>query len=129
MNRGTEGGETRRGRGLGAALLVALLLPPATLFRQADFIPHPPAEHCGLDTIHRIDLNRAGAAELTLIPGIGPRLAAALVEYRNRSGPFLRLEDIQRVHGLGPAKAAAMDGWILTDGRGNLPIPAGNGIR
>lgn len=50
----------------------------------------------------RIDINTAPEAELMLLPGIGPRLAERVVGNRERHGPFTSLEDLQRVHGIGP---------------------------
>ncbi len=53
-------------------------------------------------SLYRIDLNRAGAAELQQLPGIGPKRAERIVAYRERHGPFHRLEDLERVDGIGP---------------------------
>lgn len=50
----------------------------------------------------RLDLNRASAAELEVLPGIGPRRAEALVLARLRGGPFLAVEDLLRIDGFGP---------------------------
>lgn len=52
----------------------------------------------------RIDLNRATEAELTLLPGIGPSLARALVEARDRHGGFADWDAVDEVRGVGPAK-------------------------
>jgi len=51
----------------------------------------------------RIAVNRASAAELETLPGIGPALAAAIVEERRTGGPFRSAEDLMRVRGIGPA--------------------------
>jgi len=53
-----------------------------------------------------LDPNRATAAELAQVPGLSPRLAAELVEDRERRGPFLRVEEVERVRGIGPARLA-----------------------
>ena len=55
----------------------------------------PPAE------LPRLDLNRASVAELESLPGVGPKLAAALVENR----PYKSLDELSRVPGLGPRGA------------------------
>lgn len=49
-----------------------------------------------------IDLNRASAAELELLPRVGPRLAERIVEERERGGPFRSVGDLERVRGIGP---------------------------
>ena len=51
----------------------------------------------------RIDVNDADAAALESLPGIGPALAAAIVEYRERVGSFSTLDDLDAVAGIGPA--------------------------
>ena len=50
-----------------------------------------------------INLNRADAATLATLPGIGPVLAGRIVADRAAHGAFARIEDIQRVSGIGPA--------------------------
>jgi competence protein ComEA len=49
----------------------------------------------------RIDLNRASAAELEALPGIGPAKAAAIVGHRDEHGPFGEPGDLRAVTGIG----------------------------
>jgi len=51
-----------------------------------------------------LDLNRASAAELALVPGLSPRLGEAVVADRERRGPFASVHDLERVKGIGPAR-------------------------
>lgn len=51
----------------------------------------------------RLDLNIASVEELERLPGIGPRTAQAIVDYRLKHGPFRHLEDLLAVPGIGPA--------------------------
>lgn len=50
-----------------------------------------------------VDLNRATAAELERLPGVGPVTAARIVVDREDHGPYESLEDLARVRGIGPA--------------------------
>lgn len=50
----------------------------------------------------RIDLNTADAAQLTLLPDIGPARARAIIADREARGPFSALADLERVPGIGP---------------------------
>jgi competence ComEA-like helix-hairpin-helix protein len=50
-----------------------------------------------------IDLNRATLEELTGLPGVGPSLAARIIEARTIE-PFSTVEDLRRVRGLGESK-------------------------
>jgi len=55
-----------------------------------------------------VAVNRADAAQLATLPGIGPRLAEAIVEERRRNGPFRSPDDLRRVRGIGPALVARL---------------------
>lgn len=47
-----------------------------------------------------ININTADAEELELLPGIGPSLANAIIEYRQYNGAFTKTEDIMNVKGI-----------------------------
>jgi len=49
----------------------------------------------------QIDINRAGARELVLLPGVGATLARRIIANRQRSGPFESVEAMARVRGIG----------------------------
>ncbi len=51
-----------------------------------------------------IDINRASAAELEALNGVGPSIAAAIVAHRDEHGPFPSVESLLDVGGIGPAK-------------------------
>lgn len=55
-----------------------------------------------------LDLNTATVDELDALPGVGPATASAIVDDRERNGPFAAVEDLERVPGIGPAKLAAL---------------------
>src|ERR1700677_3455409 len=47
-----------------------------------------------------VDLNSATAAELQQVPGIGPATAKSIINFREKSGPFRRVEDMLAIHGI-----------------------------
>ena len=49
----------------------------------------------------KININKASAEELTQLKGIGPSIAAKIIEYRDKNGPFKNPEDITMVSGIG----------------------------
>ena len=51
-----------------------------------------------------ININRASAKEFDGLAGIGPVIAKRIVEYRRINGPFMTIEDLQKVSGIGSAK-------------------------
>lgn len=55
----------------------------------------------GADSVFPLNINEATASELQSLPGIGPSLARAIVEYRSQFGPFIKPEDIVKVPGIG----------------------------
>jgi competence protein ComEA len=67
-----------------------------------------PAATDGAGASRPIDLNTATASELETLPGVGPATAAAIVDDRERHGPFAAVGDLERVPGIGPAKLAAI---------------------
>ena len=63
-----------------------------------------------------IDPNLADAATLETLPGVGPARALAILEARRRQ-PFRRVEDLERVPGIGPRTVAGMAGSLGIAGR------------
>ena len=53
------------------------------------------------DVPHQININMADQTELMTLSGIGEKLAASIVNYREEHGPFLRMEDVSQVPGIG----------------------------
>ena len=60
----------------------------------------------------RIDINTADAAQLVTIPGIGETRAAAILAYREKNGPFAKVEDIMQVSGIKSALFEKMKDYI-----------------
>ncbi|MHA3704450.1 ComEA family DNA-binding protein [Jatrophihabitans sp. YIM 134969] len=53
-----------------------------------------------------VDLNTAGLADLDTLPGVGPVLAQAIVDWRTDHGRFASVDDLQQVTGIGPSRFA-----------------------
>jgi len=49
-----------------------------------------------------LDLDSASAADFDRLPGIGPVLAARIVEHRRTHGPFRHVDELLSVPGIGP---------------------------
>jgi competence protein ComEA len=48
-----------------------------------------------------VNLNTASAADLEGLPGIGAKTAARIIEYRQKNGPFKKVEELMNVRGVG----------------------------
>ncbi len=71
----------------------------------------PPLPSCAVVPVV-VDVNAASGAQLQALPGLGPSRAEALVLERIRSGPFTGLEDLERVHGFGPAMRRSLEPFV-----------------
>lgn len=97
---------------ISAALALAALAgqPPRTPAPATSAAPQPhrpevQASTAALEALRdgrRLDLNRASAADLELLPGIGPSLAQRIVDDRSTHGAFASIDALRRVHGIGP---------------------------
>jgi competence protein ComEA len=59
-----------------------------------------------------INLNTATAAELETLPGVGPVLAARIIQDRTTSGNFKTVDDLDRVSGVGEHILQSVDGLV-----------------
>ena len=48
-----------------------------------------------------VNLNTASTTDLEGLPGIGAKTAARILEYRQKNGPFKKVEDLMNVRGVG----------------------------
>ena len=53
-----------------------------------------------------VDINTADAVALEALPGIGPSIAQAIVEWREANGQFASVDELEDVPGIGPATLA-----------------------
>src|SRR3982750_2528729 len=48
-----------------------------------------------------ININTATQAQFESLPGLGPKVAERILEYRQKNGPFKKVEDLMNVKGIG----------------------------
>jgi competence protein ComEA len=80
-----------------ASLLAAL--PSASVAAQAKSAARSAAKPAAPAAI--VNLNTASAADLEGLPGIGAKTAARILEYRQKNGPFKKIEELMNVRGVG----------------------------
>lgn len=79
-----------------------------------------------------VDVDLATPEELDRLPGIGPALAARIVEDRERNGPFGSLAGLDRVKGIGPALAERLRPHVtfsLSPRPHDTEVPVAKGTR
>ena len=93
---------------LPTVLLLSINLASFALPAQVASPPKPPSPaHTAV-----LDINRASAEEFEKLPGIGPKMAAQIVAYRAKHGPFRRVEDLLIIKGMGNKKWNALRPYV-----------------
>lgn len=85
-------------------ILFACLLVVAALYYPPLWATNPPQGAVSAMAAvqnDRLNINTASAADLTALPGIGEKKAAAIVAYRDANGPFTEVEQLLQVDGIG----------------------------
>jgi competence ComEA-like helix-hairpin-helix protein len=49
----------------------------------------------------RLNINSATVDQLEALPGVGPKLAARIIEYRQKAGSFRSVQELMNVKGIG----------------------------
>lgn len=88
----------------------ALALGGVLLWRLTH-LPHDQS-HPPIDAGYRIDLNRADAATLQLLPGLGPSIAENVVHHRQTHGPFRAAAELENVRMIGPVLRERIEPWV-----------------
>jgi len=85
------------------ALAVAFVLTCTTGLAVAAAKPAPAG---------KVNINTASAEQLTALPGIGPKLAARIVEYRQKSGTFKSVQELMNVQGVGEKNLKKIEAYL-----------------
>ena len=91
------------------ALAVVLLALPSFAFAS------PPAAATEMVASAPLNINQASAKELIKLPGIGKVTAERIIEFREANGPFVALEDLLKVNGVGKKTLAKIKNQISLD--------------
>jgi len=93
------------------AAMATLATAPALLAQQP-----PPAARAAI-----VDLNSASLGDLESLPGIGRRTAERIIEYRQKSGGFKKIEELMNVKGIGEKSFLKLKPLIAVAPRGEKP--------
>ncbi|HTO55176.1 MAG TPA: helix-hairpin-helix domain-containing protein [Myxococcota bacterium] len=95
------------------ALALALLLSTPAAAAGTDSGARAPAS----SLIGVVNVNSATAEELSLLPGVGPAKAAAIIRYRTEHGAFKRVEDLSQVKGIGEKQVEKLRPHVALEGK------------
>jgi competence protein ComEA len=68
-----------------------------------------------LTMVLALNLNTATRAQLEALPGVGPVLAARIIEFREKKGGFKRVEELLAIPGISEAKWKALREFLTVD--------------
>jgi competence protein ComEA len=91
----------RRFAATGLALAMAALLVSAPAMAAGK--PNPSA---------KVNINTASVEQLTTLPGVGPTLAARIVEHRQKAGTFRSTQELMNVKGIGERNFSKIEAWL-----------------
>lgn len=67
-----------------------------------------------------VNINKAGAEELRLLPGVDKKTAEAIVSYRAKNGNFKTADDLGKVSGIGPKRLGKIKQYLALEGETTL---------
>lgn len=84
------------------ALMMLTLAAPVSFAEQSQILAAASTQTTASTSVKTVNINTADAATLAReLQGIGPQKAQAIVEYREKFGPFINAEDLSSVKGIG----------------------------
>jgi competence ComEA-like helix-hairpin-helix protein len=60
-----------------------------------------------------IDINTASIEQLQRLPGIGPVIAKSILDFRKKSGPFRKTEDLLAIRGISEARFKKIAPYVV----------------
>lgn len=104
-------------------LTVATLLGSSSIALASEPAPASTSaqQESGKTLEGKININTASAAELELLPGVGPATAARIIDYRE-ARPFKERNQIMRIKGIGQKTFAKIKDYLIVEGETTLKL-------
>jgi competence protein ComEA len=104
---------------LSLVALATLLASPA----QAQTARTKTVDQAAAKPTVQVNLNTATVADLQELPGVGAKVAARIIEYRQKQGPFKRIEELMNIQGIGEKSFLKLRPQITVGGKTEAPPP------
>jgi competence protein ComEA len=101
-----------------SVVAVALMLAGQSPLRASQSRSEPVTKPAAL-----VNLNTATERELEQLPGVGAATAARIIEYRQKKGPFKRIEELMNVQGIGEKSFLKLKPQITVAAKGEATTP------
>lgn len=82
-------------------MALAMMLAVGTAVKLEARVTAPGQTKASAQAAAPVNLNSASVAELQTLPGVGAAMATRIVEYRQKSGGFKKIEELMNVKGIG----------------------------
>ena len=100
-------------------MVVLLILGFGFAAPAAQDTPRRPTPAAKASASGPLNLNTATVAQLETLPGIGKSTAERILEYRQKSGGFKKIEDLMNVRGIGEKSFLKLKPLVIvSSGRG-----------
>jgi competence protein ComEA len=100
---------------LSAVTMVVVMLAGGTGRAQTGGARDRSAKPVRVEGALLVNLNSATAAELQALPNIGPATAARIIEYRQKSGGFKKVEDLMNIKGIGEKSFLKLQPLVIVE--------------
>lgn len=94
--------------------IVIILFFSLTALSCSARVDHRPSPYTPIDT-NAVNINTATADQLEKLPGIGPRTAGSIIEYRTENGAFRRVEHVMLIRGMSERRFIELRPYLRTD--------------
>lgn len=98
--------------------VITLMLAVSSIALAEDAAPANGGEQQQVQGV--VNLNTAEAAQLMLLPRVGEKAAARIIEYRTQHGPFKKTSDLMQVKGFGAKTFERLAPYIALSGQTTL---------
>ena len=102
-------------------VIAAIALVVAGTAQAQSVKPRPAAAPAQIAAL--VNLNTATLAELEALPGVGAKTASRILDYRQKKGPFKKIEELMNVQGIGEKSFLKLKPQITVAGTGATSHP------